>query len=370
MYRMQLLLALGLICAIAQPAPPEKTLQQAITLHQSGDFDGAIRDYREYLQQRPDSLQARSNLGAALAHVGRYDEAIEEYNRALRIDPKNAAVTLNLALAYYKTNRIPESRARLESVLSLVPPNRQVTLLLADCDVRLGEYKKAIELLTPYEKENENDLAFNYLLGTALIRDKQAGRGGAVIDRILRNGDSAEARLLMGTTKMFALDYPGALPDLRKAVELNPKLIEAHSYYGQALLGTGDSQAAAAAFRQELELNPTDFLANLEMGVLAKQDQNYAAAQSYFEKSLRSRPRDPGVRYQLATIAIAKGDNEGARRELESLLKESPEFTEAHVSLATVYYRLKRKQDGDRERAEAQRLIAEKQAQQPGVNVK
>ena len=71
----------------------------------------------------------------------------------------------------------------------------------------------------------------------------------------------------MGTAKMFALDYPGALPDLKKAVELNPNLPEAHSFYGQALMRTGDPQSAIAQFRAELDRNPTDFAANLELGV-------------------------------------------------------------------------------------------------------
>jgi len=59
------------------------------------------------------------------------------------------------------------------------------------------------------------------------------------------------------------------------------------------------------------------------------------------------------------------------RRELELIVKEAPGFTSAHVTLATVYYRLKRKADGDRERAIVQKLNAEAQAkQQQGVNVK
>jgi hypothetical protein len=52
-------------------------------------------------------------------------------------------------------------------------------------------------------------------------------------------------------------------------------------------------------------------------------------------------------------------------------VKEAPAYTEAHVALATVYYRLKRKEEGDRERAIVQKLNAETQAkQQQGVNVK
>jgi hypothetical protein len=37
------------------------------------------------------------------------------------------------------------------------------------------------------------------------------------------------------------------------------------------------------------------------------------------------------------------------------------------VTLATIYYRLKRKEDGDRERAIVQKLNAEQQAKEPGA---
>ena len=81
------------------------------------------------------------------------------------------------------------------------------------------------------------------------------------------------------------------------------------------------------------------------------------------------RPGDVGVRYQLATIELSMGKVEEARAQLESLVAEAPNFTEAHVSLATVYYREKRKADGDRERAVVEKLNAEKQANEKGVKV-
>ena len=37
------------------------------------------------------------------------------------------------------------------------------------------------------------------------------------------------------------------------------------------------------------------------------------------------------------------------------------------MTLATIYYRLKRKADGDREGATARKLEAERQAKEPGV---
>ncbi len=353
----------------AESSTAQQVLQHAIGLHQSGDVDGAIREYAAFLKLRPDMTQVRSNLGAALSQAGRYEEAIAEYRLALEKDPQNPAVLLNLALAYYKTAQIQKAAEQLSMVHQLQPQNRQALFLLADCELRSGENKKVIDLLSPLEKETPDEKALIYLLGTALIRDKQADRGQVLVDRILRDGDSAEARLLLGTTKFNARDVPGALADLKKAVELNPRLPDVYAYYGQALLTTGDEAGAVAAFRKELESNPNDFLSNLQLGVVLKQDQNYDEARRYFEHALLVRPGDPGVRYQLATLDVSAGKNDEARQVLETLTKESPEFIEAHVSLATVYYRMKRKPDGDKERAIVQRLNAAKQAKQPGVNV-
>jgi Tfp pilus assembly protein PilF len=69
----------------------------------------------------------------------------------------------------------------------------------------------------------------------------------------------------------------------------------------------------------------------------------------------------------MATIALSQDKFDEACSELESIVKEAPQFTEAHVSLATAYYRLKRPGDGNRERQIVQKLTAEAQARQPGV---
>ena len=363
---------MGLVCvAFAQPQPaPDALLRHAIELHQAGDIPGATAAYREYLKQQPKSVMALSNLGAALSKSGHYEDAIAQYRRALELDPRNLPVRMNLALAYYKTAQITTAAQELEKVRQQQPSNRQVIFLLADCNLRMGDNKKVIELLSPLEKESPDDKGLIYLLGTALIRDNQAVRGQILVDRILRDGESAEARLLLGTTKMNAQEFAEALVDLKKAVELNPRLPDVFSYYGTALLSTGDVAAAASAFRKELESNPDDFVSNLQLGALLKQDEKHDEALRLFQRALRIRPGDPGVRYQIATLDVVAGNLEQACSKLEQLIRESPQFVEAHVSLATVYYRLKRKADGDRERAAVLKLNAEAQSQQPGAKEK
>jgi tetratricopeptide (TPR) repeat protein len=358
-------------CANAQPDATEEILKQAISQHQAGEIDGAIQSYRKYLEARPDSPLALSNLGAAYARIGRYEDAIAQYRHALKLQPGNAPVELNLGLAYYKTGQTELAAAILEKVYRAAPDQLQPTLLLADCWLAMGKNKNVVELLTPLSGQRPDDLAIAYLLGTALVRDNQISRGQVVIDRILRDGDSAEARLLLGTTKLNARDYPAALADLSKAVELNPTLPDVYSYYGQALLATGDPAGATEAYRKALAANPNDFKANMQLAVLLKEDEKIDEAMACLRRALQVRPRDLGARYQLAAIDLHAEKVEAARRALESIVKEAPGFTEAHVALATAYYRLKRKDDGDRERTIVQRLNREAQAkQQQGLNIK
>jgi hypothetical protein len=53
---------------------------------------------------------------------------------------------------------------------------------------------------------------------------------------------------------------------------------------------------------------------------------------------------------------------------LEGVLKEHGDFVEARVLLASVYYRLNRKEDGDREKALIQKSSADQQAKPPERN--
>jgi len=369
----------GLFCAVlaaAQSGSDTEVLQRALSLHQSGDYGGAIAAYEQFLKAHPEAAGVRSNLGAALAHEGRFEDAIREYRLALDAEPAgapaNSKVRLNLALAYFKTAQLAKAASELLRVREAEPANQQATLLLATCYLRLGQNKKVISLLDPIWEQNNarttgGDLALAYLLGDALIGDNQVNRGQAIIDRILRNGDSAEAHLLMGAAKFVAKEFAGARTDIERAVQLNPKLPEAQSYLGLVLLATGDTTGAERAFRAELNLDANDFNANLQLGGLLRQDHKYDEARALLDRALRIRPGDYGARYQLSNVDLGEGRLEGAQARLESLVKDAPTFVQAHVSLATIYYREKRKEDADREREIVQKLNAEIQARQPGA---
>ena len=341
--------------------------ESGVKAQQAGQLQAAEASYRRFLEAQPRNVEALANLGVVYVGLGQFDEAISVYRKALEISYLSTPIRMNLALAFYKAARYTEAVPEFERVLATAPDLYNAIVLKADCHLQLGEFAKTIALLSPIAADHETDQAFNYILGMALMQNEQAKEGALYLDRILKNGDSAEAHLLMGLAHRGASEFVRARDEFAKAVELNPSLPLANSLYGRMLLTTGDREAARAAFIRELQLNPTDFDANLLLGVITKEENDFAAARTYLEKAITIRAADLGAQYQMATLLLATGDNAAARERLEQIVAASPSFTEAHVSLATVYYRLRRKADGDRHKAIAQRLTAEAQARQPGA---
>ena len=344
----------------------ERLFARAMELHQAGDMIGAIDSYKAALAISPDRPDARSNLGAAYVRLGQFDDAIKEYEAALQTDPTSSAVRLNLALAYYKSARPNAAIPQLKRVVSSDPEAKGAYLVLAECYLQTGEERAAVDLLRPREQLFGGDLAYAYLLGTALLRTGDVETGQKYVDRIFGAGDSAEAHLLMGVAHLGRMDFPAAKTELQRAVQLNPRLLTANSLHGRSLLALGEQEAAERAFQRELENNVNDFEANLQLGNLRQRVQKFSEAAAYLERATTIRPRDLTARKLLASLRLQTGRVEEAVEMLEGIVKEAPDTIEAHVQLATAYNRLKRREDAERERAIVDRLNAELAAKQKG----
>jgi len=329
---------------------PEDVLRHAMELQQSGDLDGAVRGYREFLAARPNEMAVQANLGVLLAHLGRYDEAVSEYKKAMALDPKNPGIVLNLGLAYYKAGRIPEAAREFSKVHEMTPDNSQAILLLGDCQLRMGENKSVISLLKPIEQQQADDPAIAYLLGMALIRDGQVEEGQKRVDQILRKGDSAEARLLLGSQMFAGGDFPAAVQQLAGAIELNPSLPGVQRLYGEALLNTGDPDAAAEAFRKELVADPTNFESNLYLAQILLARKNWGEADPLVHRALQVRPDSFPANMALVDLQIGQANLQAAKQQLLLAEKKWPQSPTVHQRLSDVYEKLHSSADATREK--------------------
>lgn len=264
--------------------------RHATELQQSGDYAGAADAYRQLAALHPDDVVAHVNRGVCLVRLGRFDEAITEYQAADKLLPNDPRIALNLALAYQKGGRLREATERFESLHAAHPDDPKVTMLLADCHLQSGGDQRVIELLRPVAQSSD-DLGIAYMLGMALLHTGKLDEAQVFLDRILRKGDSVEARFLLGLRMFESGDYPAAVKQLAAAAQLNPRLPQLQSLYGQALLHTGDPDAAADAFRKELAINPNDYAANLGLAQILTARKQLEEAKPFAEAALRLNPR-------------------------------------------------------------------------------
>ncbi|HEY0784939.1 MAG TPA: tetratricopeptide repeat protein [Acidobacteriaceae bacterium] len=366
-------LALALLpCALRGQKPdPDALLARAVAAQTRGDYPAAIREYRELLAARPNSIEGRVNLGAALAHSGEFDGAIEQYRAALAAMPAATPedlrrnVQLNLALAFHKKGDLAAARAQLLPLHLAAPGDARIATLLGDAQSRLGDPGAAVAMMAPMAAANQQDLDFDFVYGSALIRSGQRRDGAAVVEKVAELGHSADAYMLAGSTLLELNEYERARFDLEQALLMDAKLPGLWSLVGVARDRTGANQEAEPAFREALKQNPGDFNANLYLGTTLLKARKLDEAAVYLNKAIALDPASSMARYEGAMLKSTAGDAAGAAAELEKVTAAEPDWLDPHVQLATLYYRLHKPEQGAQQRAIVDRLTATQQANGP-----
>ncbi|MBW4038216.1 MAG: tetratricopeptide repeat protein [Acidobacteria bacterium] len=349
----------------AQQGEPDRLIREALLAQQLGDYKTAILDYQRYLKLHPKMVEARANLGAALAHEGRFDEAISEYREALVSAPGNDQIEMNLGLAYYKKGDFADARRVFGEVQKAAPDNSQIAILLGNSEVRLGQGAAAVKMLMPLEAANANNTDFEYVLGSALVQTGDQRAGVERLEKVAEATHDPDAYLLAGYTLLNLHKFTSAKADLEKALTLNPNLPRIYALTGMALDQTGDAAAAEPDFREQLKHTPEDFESNLYLGSILYKKREMDEAKIYLDKAVNLDPTSQMAKYEMAMWESTQGQYADAAANLETVVKAIPDWLEPHVELATVYYKLHRPTEGAQERAIVAKIKALQQSEGP-----
>jgi tetratricopeptide (TPR) repeat protein len=364
------LILLGFTCAIpAQQTTPsagaDEHLRNGIDAQRRGDVSAAINEYRQALAMEPTLLEARANLGAALAAAGQFDAAIDEDNRALEQAPGNIALKKNLGLAYYKKGDMVHARTEFAAVNAVRPSDIGTAILLGYADIKLERGAEAAAMLMPLEAGHESNMDFEYVLAYALILAGKQVEGLPRMEKVAHATQSADAYFLAGSARLPRREFKEARADLDAALALNPALPGLWTQAGQARDALGDTEAALPAFETALRQDPDDFLANLYLGTMKLKQRDTEGARPLLTRALQLQPTMPEARFQMAKLNSMTGNNADAAATLEDLVKSDPKWLDPHVELAAIYYKLHRPEDGARERGIVQQIEAEQQKAGP-----
>ncbi len=89
--------------------------------YEAGNYQEAIRLFRQATEAEPENARYFTNLGVAYGEEGDYKRALAAYRRATELDPRELPAYLNMGYLYNEQERTPEAREMWEQVIALAP---------------------------------------------------------------------------------------------------------------------------------------------------------------------------------------------------------------------------------------------------------
>ncbi len=345
--------------ALTQTA--DEAFSRGVRLQREGDLQGAGRAYEEALKAAPQRIDALSNLALIHLNLGRPEEAVANFERVRAAAPRHPGIPYFLGLAYFQSGRFVEAEKQLSGVIAAQPGNAKARHLHGLCLLKLQKLDAGIAALEKVIAADPSNRSAAYTLGSAYISVGRVDAADRLVKQALAADQSPQARLIAGSVQLAKRDYQGALRTLQQAEQANSKLPLLHSQLGVALLHAGYSEQAMKQFESELTISPNDYNANAFLGWLKQQDGESDRAEKLLRRAYAVKQSDNGVRYLLAQVHHSRGEWEPAGDLLEQVVETQPDFMPAHVMLARVYAKLKRREDFRRERQIIKQLTAKQQ---------
>lgn len=311
--------------------------ENAITYRIMGDgyalaseFSRAITYYQKALDIAPDDAEARKNLvlsysnhGVTLRNKGEWDAAIRAYRDALALQPTYQLAKTNLidvlwqkANARRQAGRSAEAIATYLELQKLHSNDTDIASLLGELYLKVRDYPAAVSAFHKvYTAQPTNDQAPHNLIAAY---QQYAGA--------LRN----------------QRDYSAALVQLQKAVALFPTNINLRLSLAQAYQHTGKYEQAKTELEQILAQDPENKNAKTELvnlqvrrGNALMNRKKYAAAVAVFE-GIPASAKTIDVHNMIGYLYLVQGEHLKALATFETVLAKRPKNAVAYQNLLSL----------------------------------
>jgi tetratricopeptide (TPR) repeat protein len=117
----------AMLATWVEQAPQSFDARQALAQYyqRSGQHDAALAEYQAAVSLIPDNVQARANLASAYSRLGLYADAQSEYAAALALRPADPGLHFQMAEMYRRANDLPAALASYQQVIDLRPESPQ-----------------------------------------------------------------------------------------------------------------------------------------------------------------------------------------------------------------------------------------------------
>lgn len=273
----------------ASAALIQAKLNDAVALHQQGQFEQAIMLYSDILKIEPKHFDAIHLLGVVADQTKNHALGAELIAQAIAINPNNADAHFNRGNALKDLNQVDEAIASYDKAIALNPRytkaygNRGIAQQkLGRLAAAVASYDKAISL-----SAGSADVHLYLNRGHALQELRQFDAAVASYDKAIGvKPDYVVVYIDRGNALNGLKQFDAAVADYDKAIGLDPNNANAYYNRGNALAELRKLNAAVASYDRAIALNPGFAEAYSNRGVVLKELRQLDAAIASYDKAI------------------------------------------------------------------------------------
>ena len=311
-------------------------LRAAIEIER-GQFDGAISDLREALNDQPKSPDLLILMAAAYERSGKNELADRQFADALKVSGQNVNVALRYVAFLQRRGDVAHAEDVLSDVLSQNPKNTQLLTALAQIRLARQNWTGVLAVADTMSKVGENRALTDQILASGLAGQNRIDESLiALEDAHAASPDAIQpvASLVSTYLRLGKADKADSLlqPMLKKFPDSAQLLV----WMGQTKLAQNKPDDAAQDFKTAVAKQPKDPSGYSALSDLYTRQKNYDGAAQVIQAGLKEQPDNSNFRLTSAGLAILKGDQNAAMTQYEALLKDQPNSVLAINNLASL----------------------------------
>ncbi len=275
--------------------------------------------------------------GEAYLKERKFQEASLEFRNAAQIDDKLSDAHWGLARAY--EGMLETDKSLASQVFSELRRAVELDPNQLDARVRLANY------YVLYFQAGKDSKDAKFREQAAGFREQAEKLAGEVLDK---DPNHIEGHILRGTILFAKDDRAGALAELTKAVELDPRRVESLMSLALYHRQTGDTAKAEEVYRRAFAINDKSALAHLEYARFHVQQNRLDVAEEHFRKAVEVDPQSREAKRTLASFYIQRKQFDRAEEVVKSLAELDKDKPEGRAVLAEYYAQVGRPDDAVR----------------------
>lgn len=263
--------------------------------------------------------------GVRAMRMGEPGYAVRCFESALNIK-QDAQTQGFLAEAYLRQGNLEKALPLLEALAAEAPGNTSIQLLRATTLGRMGRYEDMKTICDDLVKDAETNPAVLYACAEAAYGLKDLFTAIARLTQTIEQAaDHLPARLLRARILCDMGQAAQAMEDVEVLLQADADNEEFGLLQAEALLQTGQTEAAEAALLHVHELYPFSQEAVLRLGSLYENTSRRDKALAIYDEAIELQPDFAEAYKQRGGVRLALHDKEGAADDLRRALELKPE---------------------------------------------